>query len=95
VFVGDVMAIRILQDEGLTEVTFEVVEAFKGIKPGRQMLRFINWLDDFLFREESVRVLVAAHRDGEHYSSGCSLTRVVAPNDPVLSEVRRHLRRRR
>ena len=95
VFVGDVTAIRGLGNEGLTVVTFDVVEAFKGVRRGEQVLRFVNSLEGFAFREESVRVLVVAFRDGEIHSTSCSLSQVVAPDDPILSEVRRNLRRPR
>jgi hypothetical protein len=98
VFVGDVMAIR---DERVDNdqhqlVTFTVVEAFKGVKPGRRTLRFVGaWnLDGFTFLEESLRMLVVAAPAGRNrHSAACSPTRALVLGDPLLDELRR-LRRR-
>jgi hypothetical protein len=77
VFIGDVVAIRGEGNHGLTIVTFNVVEAFKGVRPGSHTLRIpSSGFDGYNFLEESVRVLVVAFRDGENFSTACTLTRV-------------------
>jgi hypothetical protein len=83
IFVGDVVAIR---DERVDNdqhqlVTFTVVEAFKGIKPGQRTLRFVGaWtVDGFTFLEESLRMLVVAQPAGRNrHFAGCTPTRALS-----------------
>jgi hypothetical protein len=70
-------------------VRFHVQEAFNGASVGEQVFEFGATAEDFLFKEGQ-RVLVYAFRnDRGKFSTQCSATRGVMPNDPEVVELRR------
>jgi hypothetical protein len=93
IFVGDVVAIRDEQheDHHYQVVTFDVVEAFRGVRRGTRTLRMLDpYLDGFRFIEESQRVFVVAGTFARNrHSTACSPTRVFRFDDPFLEELRR------
>ena len=84
VFVGDVLAV----DESIEpdpipfryRVRIRVVEPFKGIDAGEQVLYFATSPDDFKFKA-GTRVLVYASRSDDRYRTTCTPTRVIPPED--------------
>jgi hypothetical protein len=86
VFVADVRAI---EDSG--RVNFDVLEAFKGAKPGRLAIEVYLEVHGFIF-QEGQRVLVygtPAPGNPEALYTSCSPTRLIAPGDNELVTLRR------
>ena len=92
VFVADVLKVEtvILDPEPFAyRVRFRVREAFKGTSVGEQVFEFGATTEDVVF-QEGQRVLVYAHRnDRGKFSTQCSATRGVMPDDPEVAELRR------
>ena len=91
VFVGDVTEV-VAEYDG-HDVTFNVLEAYKGIQPGEQTVRFGFSPEAFPFKTDQ-RVLVWAMGAGERYSSACTDTRVITLTDRGLNELRSLARHR-
>jgi hypothetical protein len=94
VFVGDVLGFESSdQREFLAyRVRFRIIEAFRGIDMGEQVLQFRQTAESFPFAA-SQRVLVYAHGTLDDYSTQCTATRVVASDDREVLELRRLSRR--
>jgi len=94
VFVADVLGIdKVLQPESYRQrVRFRVIEAYRGIERGEQVVLFRPTAEDFRF-ETSQRVLVYAGGTRDNYSTQCTATRVVTLEDAELLELRRLARK--
>jgi hypothetical protein len=89
VFVADVLSIEnVLQPESYRyRVRFRVIETYRGIEAGEQVVQFRPSAEDFKF-EVSQRVLVYAGGTRDNYSTQCSPTRVVTLEDAELQKLR-------
>jgi hypothetical protein len=74
VFLADVEDSRAVTDVGRTDVTFRIVEAFKGVKVGVQTLRMMPAIGSYSF-PKGQRVLVYAHVYDGAWTTVCSRTR--------------------
>jgi hypothetical protein len=94
VFVADVLGIdNVLQPESYRQrVRFRVIEAYRGIERGEQVVLFRPTAEDFKF-EASQRVLVYATGTRDNYSTQCTATRVVTLEDGLLAELRQLARK--
>jgi hypothetical protein len=80
VFVGDVLAV----DESIEpdpipfryRVRIRVVEPFKGIDAGEQVLYFATTPEDFRFKA-GTRVLVYTSKSEDRHSTACTPTRII------------------
>ena len=92
VFVADVLKVEtvILDPEPFVyRVRFRVLEAFKGTGRGEQVFEFGATAEDVTF-QAGQRVLVYAHRNERgKFSTQCSATRAVVPDDSEILVLRR------
>lgn len=94
VFVADVLGVdNVVQPESFRQrVRFRVIEAYRGIERGEQVVMFRPTAEDFVF-SASQRVLVYAGGRRDNYSTQCTATRVVTLKDAELQELRRLARK--
>src|SRR5262245_4888079 len=83
VFLADVQDMQLVPNTLETDVRFRVLNAFKGIRPGEQTLRFRSSAESFSFRIGQ-RVLVYATVDRDVWSTHCSRTQL---SDDVNEEL--------
>ena len=86
VFVADVRAVEVSG-----QVIFDVLEAFKGAKPGRLALHVSSEVHGFIF-QVGQRVLVYGYPDplyAEVLSTSCTPTRLINLSDNELVTLRR------
>jgi hypothetical protein len=78
VFIADVVAVNeVIEPEPFRyRIRFKVLEAFKGVEPGEQILDFATTPDDFKFKA-GTRVLVYTSRSEDRHSTACTPTRVI------------------
>lgn len=92
VFVADVLKVETVTldpEPFVYRVRVRVREAFKGTSIGEQVFEFGATAEDVVF-QEGQRVLVYAHRnDRGKFSTQCSATRTVVPDDAEVVELRR------
>ena len=76
VFLADVEDVQFRPDTARTDVSFRVVEAFKGVRVGVQTLRLVPAIGSYSFRTGQ-RVLVYASAHDGAWTTVCSRTRGV------------------
>ena len=94
VFLGEVLSIEnILQPESYRyRVRFRVMESFRGLGKGEQVVQFRPSAEDFKC-DVSQRVLVYATGARDQYSTQCTATRLADADDFEVRELRRLARK--
>ena len=89
VFLGEVMSVEnVLRPESYRyRVRFRVIESFRGLEKGEQVVQFRLTAEDFKF-EVSQRVLVYATGERDQYSTQCTATRLVGADDSEVRQLR-------
>jgi len=79
VFVADVIELTVFANdrllEGLHQIRFDVIEAFKGVKPAELWALFYSGLEKDSFARGVRYLIFANRRPTGAFVSGCSLTR--------------------